>query len=265
VLWSKDDLGNQCPGGMLAGTTGGYRIYVALWAWKIKRRVPVPTLTAALSADRFATYLQWASGDQALAERLYTYNVQLSAALYGPLHMQEVSLRNMADQALAQRYGPAWHLDLTVLADRYQRDNVAKAVQSLQQAGKAGTRPQVIAELNFGFWSSLFGRQSHQLWQTLRPIFQARGIQRGTVAQNLRELRLLRNRIAHYEPILALPLAQRYADITTLTGWLSPSAAGWIARYSTWPALYPAIPILVPDPASGALTVAAGAIPYLPT
>ncbi len=58
-------LGYLCPGGMLAGTTGGYRTYVAHWARKIKRRVPVPTLTTALSADRFATYLQWASGDQA--------------------------------------------------------------------------------------------------------------------------------------------------------------------------------------------------------
>lgn len=224
----------------------------------------MPTLTAALSADRFATYLQWASGDQNLAERLYTYNVQLSAALYGPLHMQEISLRNMADQALAQRYGSAWHLDPMIMADRYQRDNVTKAIQALQHGGKAGTRPQVVAELNFGFWSSLFGRHSHHLWQTLRPIFQAQGIQRGANAQNLRELRLLRNRIAHYEPIIALPLAQRYADITTLTGWLSPSAAVWIARYSVWPALYPAVPILVPGPASGTLTVAAGAVSYLP-
>lgn len=226
--------------------------------------MPVPTLTAALSPDRFATYLQWATGDQQLAERLYTYNVQLSAALYGPLHMQEISLRNMADRALENRYGSAWHLDPTVLAAGYQRDSVTKAVQSLQRVGKIGTRPQVVAELNFGFWSSLFGRQSHHLWQTLRPIFQARGIQRGVIAQNLRELRILRNRIAHYEPIVALPLAQRYADITTLTGWLSPSAAGWIAQYSTWPQLYPAVPILVPDPASGTLAVGTGAIPYLP-
>src|SRR3546814_3947478 len=67
---------------------------------------------------------------------------------------------------------------------------------------------------------------------------------------------ILRNRVAHYEPIIALPLAQRYASITTLTGWLSPSAATWIAKYSTWPTLYPAVPILVPDPASGDLLVA---------
>ena len=64
--------------------------------------------------------------------------------------------------------------------------------------------------------------------------------------------------------IIALPLAQRYASITTLTGWLSPSAAAWVANYSTWPALYPAVPILVPDPASGALVVAPAAIPFLP-
>lgn len=224
----------------------------------------MPTLTAALSADRFATYLQWTSGDQHLAERLYTYNVLLSAALYGPLHMQEIALRNMADRALEQRYGPAWHLDPAVVTPGYQRNSVTNAIQSLQSAGKAGTRSQAVAELNFGFWSSLFGRQSHHLWQSLRPIFQARGIQRGIIAQNLRELRLLRNRIAHYEPIIALPLAQRYADITTITGWLSPSAAAWIAQYSTWPALYPAVPILIPDPGNGALMVAAAAIPYLP-
>ena len=68
---------------------------------RIKPRVP--TLIAALSAERFDTYLNWTAGNQALAERLYTYNVQLSAALYGPLHMQEIALRNMADAALIQR------------------------------------------------------------------------------------------------------------------------------------------------------------------
>lgn len=99
------------------------------------------------------------------------------------------------------------------------------------------------------------------LWQTLRPISQMRGIQRGAIAQNLRELRLLRNRIAHYEPIIALPLAQRYADITMLTGWLSPSAARWIVQSSVWPTLFPAVPILAPDPASGALTVASVQFP----
>lgn len=224
----------------------------------------MPTLIAALSAERFDTYLNWTGGDQTLAERLYTYNVQLSAALYGPLHMQEIALRNMADAALIQRYGQSWFDNPAVLTTPYQTGCIAKARQTLQQANKPAVRSQIIAELNFGFWSSLFGRQAHHLWQTLRPTFQAKGVQRGMIAQELRELRLLRNRIAHYEPIVALPLAQRYASITTLTGWLSPSAAAWIANYSTWPALYPAVPILVPDPVGGTLTVAPAVIPFLP-
>ena len=218
----------------------------------------MPTLIAALSAERFDTYLNWTGGDQSLAERLYTYNVQLSAALYGPLHMQEIALRNMADAALIQRYGQTWFDNPAVLTIAYQAGCITKARQALQQAGKAVTRSQIIAELNFGFWSSLFGRQAHHLWQTLRPIFQAKGVQRGMIAQELRELRLLRNRIAHYEPVVALPLAQRYASITSLTGWLSPSAAVWIANYST-------LPIVVPDPTSGKLTVAPAVIPFLPT
>ena len=205
-----------------------------------------------------------AGADQTLAERLYTYNVQLSAALYGPLHMLEVVLRNMADARLAAQHGAAWIDDPAILVTNYQTGAIAKARQTLQKDGKAATRPQIVAELNFGFWASLFGPKSHHLWQSLRPIFQAKGVQRGVIARDLRDLRILRNRVAHYEPIIALPLAQRYASITTLTGWLSPSAATWIAKYSTWPTLYPAVPILVPDPASGDLLVAPAALPFLP-
>lgn len=191
---------------------------------KIKRTGrSVPTFTDALSVERFDTYLKWAVGDPDLAERLYTYNVQLSAALYGPLNMHEVALRNKVDERLAQLQGTGWIHDPAVLTTAYQQACVRQALQTLKQAGKAASRPQIVAELNFGFWSSLFGRQSHHLWQVLRPIFQAKGIQRGIIAHDLRETRLLRNRVAHYEPILAMPLAQRYAGITTLTGWLSPS------------------------------------------
>lgn len=144
----------------------------------------MPTITAALSAERFDTYLNWAAGNQALGERLYTYNVQLSAALYGPLHMHEVSLRNMADRALTQRHGLNWFDNPAVLTVAYQAGCIQAARHTLRQAGKAVTRSQIIAELNFGFWSSLFGRQSHHLWQALRPIFQAKGVQRGAMARS---------------------------------------------------------------------------------
>ena len=103
----------------------------------------MPTIVHALSADRFDTYLRWASADQTLAERLYTYNVQLSTALYGPLHRLEVVLRNMADAQLVAQYGATWIDDPAILVTSYQTGAVAKARQTLQKDGKAATRSQI--------------------------------------------------------------------------------------------------------------------------
>jgi hypothetical protein len=224
----------------------------------------VPTFADILSQERFDTYRKWASGDDALAVRLYTYNVQLSAALYGSLHMLEVALRNVADKQLTTAFGVTWIDQALVLRDAYQQGCVAAARATLLRERKAATHAQIVAELNFGFWSSLFGHKSHHLWGTLRPIFQAPGIQRSLIAGQLRDLRILRNRVAHYEPILAVPLEQRYASITKLTGWLSPSAAAWVVQTSRWAALYPAgMPLLVPD-AAGDLRLSPAALPFLP-
>lgn len=225
----------------------------------------MPTFEDALSADRFSTYRLWAGQDQALARRLYTFNVQLSAALYGPLHMLEVALRNVADRQLTAKRGVDWMDDPKVLVTGYQKGCIEGAREQLKRDRKAGTHGQMVAELNFGFWCSLFGPKSSHLWGAdLRPIFRTKGLQRHSVASQLADFRMLRNRVAHYEPILALPLAQRYADITTLTGWLSPSAAAWINDTSDWPKVYPGVPILVTDPATNATAVSPGVLQFLP-
>lgn len=103
--------------------------------------------------------------------------------------------------------------DVNVLTTRYQQDGIRKARYQLTRDKKAGTHGQIVAELNFGFWSSLFGRNSNHLWQHLRPIFQTVKLQRHAIALQLDNFRHLRNRVAHYEPIVALPLAQRYAKV----------------------------------------------------
>lgn len=166
-------------------------------------------------------------------------------------------------KALTATYGAAWLDDPTALPGRYQQESVTKARQTLMRERKADTHSRMVAELTFGFWTSRFGHEGKHLWQHLRPIFRAKGVQRSTITGQLRDIRVLRNRVAHYEPILAQPLAQRYASITTLTGWLSPSAAAWVIRTSTWPAVYPAVPVLVTD-AAGLLRVDAAVVPFLP-
>lgn len=68
------------------------------------------------------------------------------------------------------------------------------------------TPDKVIAELTFGFWSTLFNTAYQAaLWQPLRKAFPhcpkvAR--QRATTSPVGNRLRDLRNRAFHYEPIL---------------------------------------------------------------
>ena len=219
-------------------------------------------LSDILSADRFATYLGWAQGDVAMAERLYSYNVQLSADFYASLHMLEVALRNKVDEALINAHGTGWMHSTTVLVENYQHTCVAQAQATLQRDGKAVTHSQMVAELNFGFWSSVFGRSSNNLWGALRPIFQTGSLKRAAVAQKLRDLRKLRNRIAHYEPILAQPIATLHGDILTLTAWMSVDASAWITTHST--INYPATPIIITNPTSGAAIFDTALIGHLP-
>lgn len=202
-----------------------------------------------LSPDRFSTYLGWAQGDAVLAERLYSYNIQLSADFYASLHMLEVALRNKVDDALTQAHGTGWMHSTAVLVETYQQGCVAQAQATLQREGKAATHSQMIAELNFGFWSSLFGRSSNHLWGTFRPIFQTQGVKRALISGKLRDLRRLRNRIAHYEPILAQPIAVLHQDTLNLTAWMSVDAAAWITSHST--ITYPATPIIITPPGGG--------------
>lgn len=216
-------------------------------------------LIDALSAARFATYATWAGNDTNLALRLYSYNTTLSATLYSPLHMLEVTLRNTIDRQMVQSYGPDWLDGQTVALTHYQTTSIATARQTVQRQGKVLAHDPVIAELNFGFWTSLFGHASAHLWSALRPIFNTKGLQRKGIAGILSELRELRNRIAHHEPIIGQPLDDRYAKICKVTGWMEPDAEVWINQVSTWPAVYIGQAILVLDQGTGRLKVDPGA------
>lgn len=216
-----------------------------------------------LSIERFSTYKQWADGNVLLAERLYSFNVQLSSDFYSSLHMLEIALRNKADEALIVSYGVNWLESVGVLVDPYQQRCVQDACSALQREKKMATHSQIIAELNFGFWSSLFGRSSNHLWgQTMRPIFNKTGLQRSAIAEKLRNLRRLRNRVAHYEPILAQPLISLREDLLELTLWLSGDAHSWILRHSQ--IVYPASPIIIVDSRTGAGVFNKSLLRYLP-
>jgi hypothetical protein len=191
-----------------------------------------------LSAERFESYRRrGASNEETLAN--YLWNAALCEALYPVLQGLEVSLRNAIFDAgaacfgsLASRDVPRCWLDAdpaVVLPTEARR--VADAKRRLRESGKPLEPGRVVAELSFGFWTTMFDRRyetSKVLWPRLfkHGIFPAaprRFRTRKALSPMLNRVRMLRNRAFHHEPIWHWrDLREQHDTALTLVGWLGP-------------------------------------------
>jgi hypothetical protein len=211
------------------------------------------TLERRLSAERLAPYRAAAAGDLSRAVRCYERNSELSAAFWAVLGDLEVVVRNAMDERLrawsvAACGRPDWYQDRgkiftaattrEITAARRRAGADPGAVAAGRRAESGG---RVVAELPLGFWRYLLtSRYERTLWlPCLRDAFPGiRGVgMRRDVHDALRDLHLLRNRIAHHEPIHNRPLAELHAVALTTAGWICPTTRGWIAARSRVPAL----------------------------
>ena len=206
-----------------------------------------------ISAPRFATYLQAVGNDRDRALALYEWNLTLSAAFIVPLQVCEVAVRNGVAEAIEQVHGATWPWSNGFLRSLPRPKRVTDYNPELDLRGVAARQPttgKVVAELKLAFWENLFTvGQDSRIWnahfRTFFPgapatmtIAQAR-----TIARNdLRAIRLLRNRIAHHEPIFARNIADEYQRVFEMIGWRSRVAAAWMDRKQGVTALIPLKP-----------------------
>ncbi|WP_224388975.1 hypothetical protein [Pseudonocardia sp. ICBG1293] len=206
-----------------------------------------------LSRPRFAVYLAEADGDRARALALYDWNARAAAAFLHDIGHLEVGLRNAYDRALSARdrpgdphwvYEPTRHFPARIRGSKdanwWPRNEIAIAIDKARRNG-GGARPasgKVVAELNFGFWSGLTtaGHEGPVWRRRLHRAF-PRGTDRTAVHEPVDRLRRLRNRAAHNESILRIPLADRHADLLAVADLLSPKLRGHIADRSPVPAV----------------------------
>ena len=197
----------------------------------------------AISLERFSRYLQWAEGDHARALELYALNMQVSEALYTPLQMLEVALRNRIHSVMRQARHERWFDDEGFLAVPIQRDQLAKAIQDITGDSREPVAGRIVAALTFSFWTSMLSPAYETLWQTtLHRIARredGKGLRRKDLSEPLNKIRVLRNRIAHHEPILHWDLPKHYQAMLRVTGWLSAPAATWCRTYSRFTAVHP--------------------------
>lgn len=172
--------------------------------------------------DRFKKYLSEArikTFEKLDSERpieLYFRNVALCESFYPSIHFLEIILRNRISKAVTKVTGSDWvELEQSDFFDGIELENLHNARNSLAKIQKDLSSDNMIAELNFGFWLSLFHkRYEAKIWQkkgTLQTVF-SNHINTGLalnikkIRADLENIRKLRNRIFHHEPVVNISL-----------------------------------------------------------
>jgi hypothetical protein len=195
----------------------------------------IASLWSLISAERIGSFRRGAADDDEVLAR-YLWNIVLCEALYPSLHLLEVSLRNLVFEAAAATYPAAdgaagcW-LERPGILHGDEARMVRAAAQRLGRRGKPCEAGRLVAELSFGFWTTLFDvryEQDRVLWPRLfaQKIFAhapRRKRSRKALSPLLNRVRHLRNRAFHHEPIWHWSdLTQQHALVVDLLGWMGP-------------------------------------------
>jgi len=207
-----------------------------------------------LSSSRMAPYLAAAHGDKQRAVRLYEWNVAASGALYEGLAFLEVVVRNAVHDQMTAWHGAqllpgTWLDDPNGLLEPRAQDDIRTArerAERIQRGGRRSAAPTppppvgaVVAELNFGFWRYLLAsRYEHTLWlRAVRHGFPRVAGMRDRVFRPMSRLHMVRNRIAHLEPIHGRDLVLDDRDIDQVIRAVCPKTAAWAASHRRLKAL----------------------------
>lgn len=176
----------------------------------------------AFSVPRMRPYLAMTGENDRQAVALYWWNIEVSAAFYGPLHCLEIALRNALHDQLTITYGRTDWWASAPLTDHGLR-LVRDAESKCRRRGLTPpTADDVVAELSFGFWVSLLSNNrgssyDRNLWHpTLHRAFPRYSGSRARLHEAFETMRLLRNRIMHHEPIHHRDLAADHRKLYRL-------------------------------------------------
>lgn len=182
-------------------------------------------LASTISKPRLKRYLVSAGGDKMLALALYHWNTELSQAMYLPVQVWEVALRNRLNSFIERKYGAEWPYD-EIVAVRQLTDGdkdklrAARFRQQKKRRVRRAPTSAIVADLSAGFWVSLLS-DSYEIpfgWKTAISRVFAYGGNLDRSAAHALCVRMLdiRNRIAHHEAIYEMPLMDYRADAERL-------------------------------------------------
>jgi hypothetical protein len=177
----------------------------------------------------------------------YFYNLELAEALYPSLQAFEIAFRNSIHLALSQYFQTPFWFDTPGLYPPpkppkrlpWQDEALQAARKKLTEEGKPHDPDRIVAEMHFGYWHSLLNRPfqnkiwSPNSWQNLREVFPLaprRPFDRQIAWDRIDRIRIIRNRVMHYEPIWhRARLTDDHSAILEALRWISPDMHDTIA------------------------------------
>lgn len=199
---------------------------------------------SALSPARFQTYELACNGDSSKALQLYAWNAEVSSSLLHPMHVVEVALRNAVADAIAAIHGNNWPWNpgferSLPNGPQYSPKKDLISARCQPSVGK------VIPELKFAFWQRMFtSRHIGRIWTT--ELSQVMPNMDPTLSvldrvdhlfNSIKQVRELRNRVAHHEPIFHRNLISDYDLMVQLVRYRCNHTANWLEANQTAKAL----------------------------
>ena len=174
----------------------------------------------------------------------YLLNSALSEALYPLLQSLEICLRNEIDRVVSNEYGGDWITAPATFLNRKEIRQINRAKINLRKNKLPLSRDNLIAELSFGFWTTLLDvRYERALWQKLlgksfRQMLKSERT-RKKLSARFNRIRKLRNRIFHHGRIVHWKnLPQQHLEIIESIGWISPELRDMAEALDTFHEIY---------------------------
>ena len=206
----------------------------------------------AITEVRLGPYLRDANGDEAKALTAYHHNLRVSGAVYEDLAIVEVALRNAMDEHLRQwnaaqtdstgmSLGPYWLFTPARLLQRLLQSDLAKAAARVRGSGQSQpTHDDMLTHLTLGTWRYLLpdadpGKQ--YLWSAaLRRAFPYLVGPPRRITDAVTGIWLLRNRVAHLEPLTKVSALQRQVrNMRFVLRSIDPALEVWLEAATRLP------------------------------
>lgn len=195
------------------------------------------------SADRTHRYLLATNNDTRKAMTLYRRNLHLALEMFAVINCFEVALRNAIDRHMKAKLGNDWLRDAILPGGIFDSPKMRETQRIVQKvydklvAEGSYTHSQLLANMEFGIWKYMFSAPQFQAsGRTLLTIFPNKPKTTPSMQYNntfvfneLDKINMLRNRIAHHEPICfttgvthpdSTYVLNKYQKLQTLFTWL---------------------------------------------